>query len=120
MSPGKGNKNSDNEKQDDFSINDLGKLNLIQQWEKLVTLTYYTVKAERKYKDMKLEDFKSNIYTLENSKMKQGRLQTGFDWDTDFLTPMFQEFIEMVKYYFILFYYLLFNFILTVTLFISY
>ena len=35
MSPGKGNKNSDNDKQDDFSINDLGKLNLIEQWEKI-------------------------------------------------------------------------------------
>ena len=69
---------------------------------------------------MEFTDFKRVIYYYEDSKMKHGKVPKGFNWTTDFVTPMYQEFIELVKYYFILFYFLLFNSILTVTLFFSY
>ena len=47
-----------------FSINNLEKRDLRTQWDKLVQQTWDTVKNERKYKTMKLSDFKGVILTF--------------------------------------------------------
>ena len=49
-----------------FSINNLEKRDLRTQWDKLVQQTWDTVKNERKYKTMKLSDFKGVILTFFN------------------------------------------------------
>ena len=97
-----------NNDEQELSINDFNLASEVDQWDKLATQTYETVHDERKYKKMKLDKFKRIIFKNENNKMIHGdKLPSGFDWDNDFITPMFQTFIDIVNiilYYFIAYY----------------
>ena len=103
------------------SIQDLKGRDIVDQWDELIFETWNnTLYDITKYNNMEFTDFKRVIYSYEDNKMIRGKVPNGFDWTTDFVMPMYQEFIELVRYYFILFYFLLLNWILTVTFFCSY
>ena len=99
-------KNHDNDEQE-FSINDLENLDLVDQWDKLIFETWDTLKDEKQYRNMKLAAFKKVIYYYEHETMKHGKVPNGFDWTKDFVKPMYQQFIDLVNiilYYFISYY----------------
>ena len=49
----------------------------------------------------------SNVFFEDQNTMKHGKLPAGLDWDSDFLTPVYKAFIDLViiiLYYFISYY----------------
>ena len=75
----------------------------VGQWDELIFETYETNKDDGNYRSMTYNAFKTVVHSVKDDATKTAKVPDGFDWTKDFETPIFEQFIALVSYYFIMF-----------------